>query len=347
LTSPVSDAAHARPGERAIIDHIRRRLPPSPASLIVPVGDDAAVMAPERGELQVLTTDALVDGVHFDRRFSSLADIGYKAIAVNVSDVAAMGGTPSTVLLSLMLPDAISLDDLDELLDGVLEMAAEARVAVAGGNVTRSPTALIVDVTAIGHVRPRRILTRSGGRAGDDLYVTGTIGGAAAGLAWLRENVKESTAGLPRNPADPALRASVRRHRRPEPRLRLGAVLGRARVASACMDLSDGLADAVRQIAEASGTGAFVDADLLPIDPGARSWFAARGGDPITAALAGGDDYELLFTLPKKTSKRIRSAEIAARGVSLTKVGELTGDPGLIVLRGGRPEPLPHGFTHF
>ena len=113
------------------------------------------------------------------------------------------------------------------------------------------------------------------------------------------------------------------------------------------MDLSDGLADAVRQIAEASGTGAFVDADLLPIDPGARSWFAARGGDPITPALAGGDDYELLFTLPKKTSKRIRSAEIAARGVSLTKVGELTGDPALIVLRGGHPEPLPHGFTHF
>ena len=162
MSSPVSDAARATPGERVIIDHIRKRLPPAPASLIVPAGDDAAVMMPERGEMQVLTTDALVEGVHFDRRFSSLADVGYKAIAVNVSDVAAMGGTPSLVLLSLMLPDATSLEEIDLLLDGVLEMSAGARVTVAGGNVTRSPGPLIVDVTAIGHVRPRRILTRSG-----------------------------------------------------------------------------------------------------------------------------------------------------------------------------------------
>jgi thiamine-monophosphate kinase len=347
LSSPVSDAARATTGERAIVDHIRKRLPPPPPSLIVPVGDDAAVMTPERGEMQVLTTDAVVEGVHFERRFSSLADIGYKAIAVNVSDVAAMGGTPSLVLLSLMLPGGISLHDIDGLLDGVLEMAAEARVAVAGGNVTRSPAALIIDVTAIGHVRPRRILTRSGGGPGDSLYVTGTIGGAAAGLAWLRENAPESARSAAANPADPALQAAVRRHRRPEPRLRVGAVLGRARIASACMDLSDGLADAVRQIAEASGTGAVVDADLLPIDPAARTWFATRGGDPITSALAGGDDYELLFTLPKKTSRRIRSAQSAARGVPLTRIGELTADPALVVVRGGHPGPLPHGFSHF
>jgi len=346
LSSPVSDAARATPGERAIIDHIRRRLPPPPSSLIVPVGDDAAVVMPERGEMQVLTTDALVEGVHFDRRFSSLADVGYKAIAVNVSDVAAMGGTPSLVLLSLMLPDATSLEELDRLLDGVLEMSAKARVAVAGGNVTRSPASLIVDVTAIGHVRPRRILTRSGGRPGDALYVTGTIGGAAAGLDWLRENTGTAH-GVAADPADPILGVAVRRHRRPEPRLRMGATLGRARVASACMDLSDGLADAVRQIGQASGTGAIVDAASLPIDPGARAWFTARGRDPVTAALSGGDDYELLFTLPLKTCRRIRSAEAAARGLALTKIGELTLDGGFAVLRDGRAEPLPHGFTHF
>jgi thiamine-monophosphate kinase len=297
--------------------------------------------------MQVLTTDALVEGVHFDRRFSTLADIGYKAIAVNVSDVAAMGGTPSLVLLSLMLPDGTSIEELDALLDGVLAMAAESRITVAGGNVTRSPAALIVDVTAIGHVRPRRILTRAGGRAGDALYVTGTIGGAAAGLAWLREHAQDSAPGLPRTPSDPLLAAAVSRHRRPEPRLRVGAILGRARVASACMDLSDGLADAVRQVAEASGTGAIVDAALLPIDPGARAWFVTRGSDPVDQALVGGDDYELLFALPQKTARRIRSVQIAARGLSLTRIGELTRDPALMVLRNGSPEPLPYGFTHF
>ena len=149
---------------------------------------------PERGALQVLTTDALVEGVHFERRFSSLADVGYKAIAVNASDVAAMGGTPAIALLSLMLPAGTSMADIDALLDGVLEMAAAARIAVAGGNITRSPGPLIVDVTVTGHVRPRRILTRSGGRPGDALYVTGTIGAAAAGLEWLRAATAEGPA---------------------------------------------------------------------------------------------------------------------------------------------------------
>ncbi|MEO6213704.1 MAG: thiamine-phosphate kinase [Vicinamibacterales bacterium] len=339
MSSPVSQAASATPGERAIIEHIRKRLPVTPPSIVVAVGDDAAVVAPERGALQVLTTDALVEGVHFDRRFSSLPDVGYKAIAVNLSDVAAMGGTPSLVLLSLMLPDGTSLDDLDGLLDGVLDMSARARVTVAGGNVTRSPAGLIVDVTAAGYVRPRRILRRGGGRPGDALYVTGTIGGAAAGLEWLREHASA--------PLDPLMATAVGRHRRPEPRLRIGAVLGRARVASACMDLSDGLADAVRQIAEASGTGAVIDAAALPIDAGARAWFLTRGCDPVQAALSGGDDYELLFTLPHRTARRLRSVERVSRGVQLTRIGELTVEPALLVLRDGVPESLPRGFAHF
>lgn len=328
--------ADATPGERAIIDRIRSRLPPPPASVIVSVGDDAAVIVPERGAMLVLTTDALVEGVHFDRRFSTLSDVGYKSIAVNVSDIAAMGGTPSAVLISLMLPDGTSMAEIDALLDGILEMAAVAKVAVAGGNIARSPDGLIVDVTAVGHVRPRRILRRSGGRPGDGLYVTGTIGGAAAGLEMLRAG--DSSA---------ANAGCIRRHRRPEPRLRIGAVLGRARVASACMDLSDGLADAVRQIAEASGTGAVLYTALLPIDAAAHAWFSAAQRDPVEAALAGGDDYELLFTLPRKTGRRLRSALEAARGVALTRVGELTADPAIVMMRGGQPGPLPQGFTHF
>lgn len=326
--------------ERDLIEHIRRRLPLSPPSLVVAAGDDAAVAIPERGALQVLTTDAVVEGVHFDRQFSSLADVGYRALAVNVSDIAAMGGTPTLALLSLMLPDSTTMADIDALLDGVLEIAAAAGVAIAGGNLTRSPGPLIVDVTVTGYVRPRRVLTRGGGRAGQALYVSGWIGAAVAGLQWLKEHGRGE-------PADGPLAECVRRHRRPEPRLRLGALLGRNRAASACMDLSDGLADAVRQIAEASGTGAVIDASALPVHPGAAAWFAAHAQDPVVTAMSGGDDYELLFAVPKTGGGRLRAVKREARGLPLTRIGELTAEPGIVISRDGRREQLPGGYSHF
>ena len=326
-------------GERALIERIRARIPPSD-QLAVGIGDDAAVAIPERGALEVLTTDALVEGIHFDRRFSSPADIGYKALAVNLSDVAAMGGTPRLALLSLMLPESLPVADVDQLLDGLLEMAAAARVAVAGGNITRSPGPLIVDVTATGSVRPRKILTRGGGSPGDVLFVTGTVGGAAAGLGWLRQH-----AGTGDPP--PALAAGVSRHRKPAPRLRIGAMLGRTRGATACMDLSDGLADAVHQIAAASGTGAMVDAASVPVDQGAREWFAAAGSDPVAASVSGGDDYELLFAVSRRFLGRLRSVIQQSRGVPVTRIGELTADKSIRLTADGKTFPLPCGFAHF
>jgi thiamine-monophosphate kinase len=310
--------------------------------LIVGPGDDAAVIAGERGALQVLTTDALVEGVHFDRRFSSPADIGHKALAVNVSDVAAMGGTAQIALLSLMLPDSTTLDAVDGVLDGLLALAGQLKVAVAGGNITRSPGPLIIDVAVMGFAKPRKVLTRGGGKPGDILYVSGAIGGAAAGLDWLRAN------DAPRaQPPTPAIAACVGRHRRPEPRTRLGSALGRMRAANACMDLSDGLADAVHQIAEASGTGARIEAAKLPLDPGAIEWFSRGGGDPIERSLRGGDDYELLFAVPARRRSRLRGVFHAIRGLPLTAIGELTPTTSIELIRDGGATPLPAGFSHF
>lgn len=353
--SLAGDAAR-RPGERALIDHIRRRLPQPPASLIVGPGDDAAVVVPERGAFQVLTTDAVVEGIHFDRRFSSLSDIGYKALAVNVSDIVAMGGTPEFALLSFILPESLTLDDVDALLDGLLEMAAVARTTVAGGNISRSPGPLVIDVTATGSVRPRRILTRGGGRPGDALYVTGSIGAAAAGLGWMEgfhlkaEATPSAQGEEPRGfrpQAEEPMSLCVLRHQRPEPRVRIGMLLGRNKAASACVDLSDGLADAVRQISEASGTGATIDAASLPIHPAAASWFTGQGLDPVGTAITGGDDYELLFAVPSKRRGRLRAVQSEARDVPLTRIGELTAEPGVRLVRGEATEEMPAGFSHF
>lgn len=345
LSTPVSDKAArlAAIGERGLIAIIRDRFPPDPTLLTVGIGDDAAIAKPVRGGLDVLTTDALVEGVHFDLAFSSFEDVGYKALAVNVSDIAAMGARPRLALLSLMLPSRLSVGDVERLLDGIGRMAAEAPVGIAGGNITTSPGPLVVDVALTGSVHPRKYLTRSGGRAGDGLYVTGWVGAAAAGLGWLRTRSTDE----PQLPPDPELASCVTRYRAPEPRLRLGSLLGRTRAASACMDLSDGLADAVTQLATSSGTGAIIEAESLPIPDAAVAWFASRGVDPVTAAAAGGDDYELLFSVPSRQRGRLRTVLQQAQGVRVTRIGELTADSSIVLTRNGAAGPLPQGFIHF
>jgi thiamine-monophosphate kinase len=329
-------------GERRIIGDILARLPPAPAWLHVGPGDDAAVAAPERGAFEVLTTDALVEGVHFDRRFSAPRDIGWKALAVNLSDIAAMGAAPRLALLSLALPRGFASMDLDGLVEGFLDLARAHHVTLAGGNITESPGPLMVDVTVSGSVRPRRVLRRAGARPGDALYVSGDPGSAAAGLGWLRKAASPSNL-----PDDADLGRCVERYRRPEPRTRLGALLGRNRAATACMDLSDGLADAITQISAASGTGALIDAGAIPVGAGARRWFEEAGLDPISAALSGGDDYELLFAVPRRGRGRLETVRRQAQGIVLTRIGEITKEPEVRLQRNHSVEPLPGGFAHF
>jgi thiamine-monophosphate kinase len=304
------------------------------------IGDDAAVLAPVRGEAQVVTTDSLVEGVHFRREWTPASAIGHKALAVNLSDLAAMGARPHSALLSLALPAELPLDDFDTLIDGFAALAARARTTLVGGNITRSPGPLVVDVTVIGSIHPRRVLKRAGGRPGHELWVTGSIGGAASGLARLQAGAGD------RRALDAQETTCLDRYERPEPRSVIGVQIARNRAAAAAIDLSDGLAEAVRQLSEASGTGAVLDAAAIPIEPGARRWAATTGGDAVSLALAGGEDYELLFAV---TPKRRRAFEAVMKRHSppgATRIGRLTAEPGCWV-DGPDGRRVPSGFSHF
>ena len=366
--------------ERELIARIRRLLPAAPPWLLVGIGDDAAVVEPERNRVEVLTVDALVEGIHFDRAFVPPGAIGHRALAVNLSDLAAMGAAPRLALLSMALPAALPLEDFDAIAGGFALLAARHRLHVVGGNLTRSPGPLMIDVTVMGTVKRRQALTRTGARPGDDLYVSGSIGSARAGLAVLREvtSRKSSVIGQQSSvasvshqqteltadeselttedsgPTTHDLRLTTDDLRLattdlfPQPRVALGIHLARNRAASACMDLSDGLSDGLEQMAESSGVGMTIDAAALPIDPGARALFAALGQDAATEALRGGDDYELLIAVRPRTQRRL--TEAMRRGEAmLTRIGRCTAERGIRV-RGAQAAAdgaLPQGFQHF
>jgi thiamine-monophosphate kinase len=249
---------------------------------------------------------------------------------VNLSDLAAMGARPRAALLSLVLPDTLSVAALDGIVDGVTSLAARHHVALVGGNITRSPGALMLDVTATGAVGRRRILRRSGALPGDEVYVTGTIGDAATGLQMLRERPEANG-------------PCVERYLRPEPRTRAGWLLGANRAATSCVDLSDGLADGAWQLARASGLGIAIDSAAVPVSDAAREWFGRAGGEPLRQAITGGDDYELLFTVRPTHRGRLRGVRRLLGDLPITKIGVVTKAPA-VMLDG---EDMPGGYEHF
>jgi thiamine-monophosphate kinase len=328
-------------GERALILRITSRLH-RPSWVVVGPGDDAAVVEQEPRTLEVLTTDALVEGIHFDRRFTPPAAIGHRALAVNLSDIAAMGARPRVALLSLALPATLEVEDLDGIIDGLIALADRERIAIVGGNITRSPGPLMIDVTATGSVKRRRVLTRAGARNGDEVYVTGTLGDAAVGLASLRR-----TASAPGTERPEAIAPAEERYLRPIPRLRAGHLLAVQKVASSCIDLSDGLADGVRQIAVGSSVGITILADELPFSSAVRLWHAEDRRAMVDTALRGGDDYELLFTCAPRARGRLRGVQRLVGDLPITKIGMVTRGTGVCVRTSTGDEPIPDGFAHF
>jgi thiamine-monophosphate kinase len=325
--------------ESSLIARIRQRLPAAPDWLVVDIGDDAAVYEPPRNLLEVITTDALVDGVHVDRRFVPARAIGHRVVAVNLSDLAAMGASARLMTLSLALPGDLALADFDGLVDGAVSLAARAGARLVGGNLTRTPGLLTAEVTAVGTVHRRRILRRTGARPGDYIFVSGHPGDARAGLAALAEVGPKASDDWPSLAAQYLL---------PEPRIALGRALASSGVVSAAIDLSDGLADGLKRLTDECGLGCIVDAERLPISNPARQFWRSRARDVLVETLAGGDDYELLFTARPKGTRRLAAVLKSTAGLSVTRIGSVTRERGcwLVDAQGGRA-PIAGGYDHF
>ena len=321
-----------------LIEAIRSRCSVARADVRLGIGDDAALLAPPAGHELAVSTDTLVAGVHFPIG-TSARDLGWKALAVNLSDLAAMGATPAWVLLALTLPDA-NRDFVVAFADGFAELAAQHGVALVGGDTTRGP--LNVGVTVHGFVASERALRRDGARAGDLVFVTGTLGDAAAGLRCLdRADVRAQE--FFNAPAD-TREALVARLNRPSPRIAAGAAL--RGLASACIDVSDGLLADLDHIAARSKVGIEVDADALPASSALLALFARD--ERVVLQATGGDDYELAFCVPPAKAADAQR-DLSRIGCGATRIGRVVAGEGVRMLdHDGRELVIERsGWNHF
>lgn len=324
-----STVSMRRWGERALIRWLRERpstsLRPSASPVVEGIGDDAAVIAVRGGEKLLLSCDLLVEGVHFERRYAGPRQLGWKAAAVNLSDIAAMGGRPIHLLVSLAVPPQLDMRWVRAFYSGMRRLADAHGVSIVGGDTSASPGPLFVDVTVVGSCR--RPVLRRGAKPGDAIVVSRTLGDSAAGLLALQSATID--------------RVLMRRHLCPHPEIALGRALAARGIPSAMIDLSDGLSRDLRNLCEASRCGARVEAEALPISRAVRRLCARLSRDPLAMALHGGEDYGLLFAVPQR---KIRELE---RFGGLHRIGTIVRRGYWLRERGGT-RPLPDfSWTHF
>lgn len=327
-------------GEFGLIDRLSRDLINRPGEVVQGIGDDAAVLNLEGPWWLLFTTDMLVEGVHFSLDYATPAQVGIKTVAVNVSDIAAMGGWPAHGVVSLGLPTRLSVEEVEELYQGIRQAAGEYNLNIVGGDTVLSPERLVINLALLGFVEKGRAVYRSGARVGDLIYVTGGLGKSAAGLYLCQH---------PDLTIDPGMAAFLKRaHLEPRARLRAGRILSRAGV-TAMDDVSDGLAAELREICRASGVGCRVRAEGIPVDYRVRRVAALANHDPLDWAFSGGEDFELVFTVPPDLARGVEE-KLAAAGEECRCIGEvIPAEKGMVLeLAGGRCVPLEaRGYDHF
>jgi thiamine-monophosphate kinase len=332
-------------GEFGLIRQLRRQWPTLSPRIITGIGDDAAILKTRPGQRLLISTDVLIEGIHFDLTYQTPKDLGWRAGVANLSDIAAMGGTPLYLLVSMALPVRVPPRHVRELYRGIHAACHPFNVELIGGDTSSSPSQIFLSLTIVGSVGVKHALTRNNAEIGDRIYVTGTLGDANAGLRILQ--TRSTTHRQSRPSAVEAF--LIRRHLRPAPRIHVGQLLVNRKLAHAALDLSDGLSSDVAHVCEESRVGAEIRTTALPLSSELRAFAKRDKRDPMQIALQGGEDYELLFTAPAKRHQNVlRVAEQTK--VPITCIGEIKPKTfgRQLVLPSGRRQKLPNeSFRHF
>jgi thiamine-monophosphate kinase len=338
------------PTESEIISLIRRRVRTS-GDVLTGIGDDAAVIKGSADKDLLACCDLMVEGVHFQIDWTPPRLLGRKALAINLSDIAAMGGVSKFAMISVALPDRCSEEFIVEFFEGVFEMAEEQGVSIIGGDTSSSREWMFVDISLIGECGAGCAVTRAGAKPGDVIYVSGSLGGSALGLKLLGDGVRLSELGE----ADDDRRTALLKHLSPQPQTTLGRAIGEARLATAMIDISDGLSTDLWHILEESNCGAIIHADAIPISASVRGLMSAAESTPrkpvacdtsLGLALSGGEEYELLFTANPASSIQIDELKNSL-GLAITAIGQIDEGEGLRLEQEGRLSPLaPSGYEH-
>lgn len=327
--------------ESKIISRLRN-LAKVGADVLVGIGDDAAVIKGQGGKDLIVCCDLMVEGVHFRTEWSPPGLLGRKALASSMSDIAAMGGIARFAMISIALPPACSPQFIDQLFNGVFELANATGVSIIGGDTSSSRDSLFIDVSVVGECESGTAVTRRGANVGDTIYVSGSLGGSALGLSLLENGIRigDSNSSDPKNNA-------VLKHLAPEPQMKLGRALGEAKLATAMIDISDGLSTDLWHILEESDCGAVIDGDSIPIAECVR-YVATESSviDPLLLALNGGEEYELLFTSPSENYPQVRALG-ESLATTITAIGTVVGEKSLQLKHNGALEALkPLGYQH-
>ncbi len=328
------------------IDALRQRAGATGQSLVAGIGDDAAVVRSTPGKETVITADLLVEDIDFRRTTTPPYLLGYKALAVSLSDIAAMGARPLWSMVSIGVPEDLwQTDFVERLYDGLLDLANRYGVQLIGGDTSRTNERLVIDSIVTGECTAGKAVMRSGAKVGDQIFVTGSLGAAAAGLRLIERGAHLAEQNLGDEDSQ-KLDHVLLRQLRPEPRVGWGMVLGEERLATAMIDLSDGLSSDLNHLCAASNVGSLIESSLLPIDDRVTELCGRRALDPLQLALHGGEDFELLFTVkPENVTRLPRRVD----GIEIKRIGEITNSSdGVKISEGQRIWDLkPGGWTHF
>ena len=329
-------------GEFGVLARISAMLHGQGAGVIEGIGDDVAVLDVCGPQYLLATGDIQVEGVHFNREAISPYQLGRRVAAINVSDIAAMGGEPRWALVSLAMPGSIEVEYVEELYRGMREQAGLAGASIVGGNLSRMNSIILVDFTLLGAVAPELLTLRSTARAGDAILLTGRPGESRAGLELIRR---------PDLVVSPSTRQKlIERHLCPQPRLAEGQLLARSGQVSSMIDVSDGVIGDLIHICKSSGKGAEIDAAGLPVSSEVFEAAGAAGADPLEWALSGGEDYELLFTTSADSVAGLKKMLLDETGTSCAHIGKITAQTGAVFVRladGKLIVPSVTGWDHF